>query len=179
MVEVWKDVVGFEEYFMVSNFGNVLSKRTNKNLALSTSKTGYKVLSSKIGGRQGQCICLKVHRLVADAFLEKPSDVLIEECSKTHYKIVPVNHKDGNKLNNCVSNLEWVSYKENIRHAIDNGLLRAKKGLESKLFKLSLEQVLYIKENLIKGHRDFGARALARELNSNHTKVMEAYRLEI
>ena len=124
MQEIYKDVVGFEEYFQVSNLGNIYSKRTCTTLRQTTTKTGYKVLSTRIGGRNGKTFCLKVHRLVAEAFLEPPEDYLLDEAASTFYKVVIVNHIDGDKLNNKVSNLEWCTYKENTQHAISTGLMR-------------------------------------------------------
>jgi hypothetical protein len=123
-MEEWRDVVGYEEYFQVSNLGRIFSKRTNKILKQTISKTGYFTCASKIGGRKGISICFKIHRLVAEAFLAPPSKTLIEECSCSVYKIVPVNHKDGNKLNNIHTNLEWCSYRENMLHASKLGLLK-------------------------------------------------------
>ena len=128
--EEWKDVVGYEQHFKVSNHGRIFSKRTNKVLVLGLSKSGYPVLSTRIGGRDGKCLCLKIHRLVADAFLPPPSDSLIDYSNNTVYKKVIVNHIDGIKTNNYVSNLEWSDYSKNIKHAIQTGLLPIKIGIE-------------------------------------------------
>ena len=100
--EVWKDCVGFEDY-SVSNYGRVYSKRRDKFLKLCVNSSNYKKCVLK--GKN-----LYVHRLVAQAFLENPNN--LEE----------VNHKDGNKWNNNVDNLEWVSKSENAKHAFDLGL---------------------------------------------------------
>ena len=100
--EVWKDCVGFEDY-SVSNYGRVYSKRRRRFLKLCVNSSNYKKCVLK--GKN-----LYVHRLVAQAFLENPDN--LEE----------VNHKDGNKWNNNVNNLEWVSKSENAKHAFDLGL---------------------------------------------------------
>lgn len=94
-MEVWKDVVGYEEYFQVSNLGKLFSKRSQKILKQTISKTGYYTVATRLGGRNGICKCFKIHRLVAEAFIPNP------EQKRT------VNHIDGNKLNNNLSNLEW------------------------------------------------------------------------
>jgi hypothetical protein len=111
--EEWRDVVGYEGLYLVSNYGRV--RRTKKSrgtdsriLAQSVSKRGYITYSLyRNQKRKHKC----AHRLVAEAFLPR-----IE--GKEH-----VNHIDGNKLNNYVGNLEWVTPGENVRHAIANGLL--------------------------------------------------------
>lgn len=121
MNEIWKPVVGFEGYLEVSDKGRVRSldrtitvkggNRTYKKPCKGKMKsmninpqTGY----YQIGVSHGKH--LTVHRLVAEAFIENP------EGKPT------VNHKDGNKLNNCVENLEWATYAENDRHARESGL---------------------------------------------------------
>jgi hypothetical protein len=121
----WKDVEGYEECFKISNNGQVFSKRSNKILKLGISKSGYSVLSTTV---QGKYLCLKVHRLVAKAFLEPPTQQLLDTANKTFYGLVLVNHKDCDKLNNNIENLEWCSHSENTKHALVNGLNFIAKG---------------------------------------------------
>jgi len=174
--EIWKDVVGYEEYFMVSSTGRVWSKRTEKLLAPTQLKSGYLVINSKIGGRNGKAVSLRIHRLVAEAFLSEPEKSISQACSETLYGKVPVNHKDGDKKNNCVENLEWCTYSYNTRHAIQNGFLVHKKGFENSLSKLTEEQVLEIKSCYVANHKIFGTRALAKKYNVHHTTISRIVR---
>lgn len=119
---LWKDVVGYEDYFMVSNTGAVLSKRTGKILKQYQNKQGYSVISTRIGGRLGQALCMRVHRLVAEAFLSQ-DDKYSQGAADNFYGKIPVNHINGNKSDNRLCNLEFCTYSENIKHALDNGLL--------------------------------------------------------
>ena len=160
MKEEWKDVVGFEQYFMVSDHGRIYSKRTNKVLKQFKSKTGYWYLATKIGGRVGKDYCFKVHRLVADAFIENVSNKPF------------VNHIDGNKLNNHISNLEWCTAKENSIHAVENGLINPAKGSKSASSKFDDESVRFIRAVYCERDKIFGARPLARMLNSNHNTIL-------
>lgn len=99
--EVWKDVRGYEGLYQVSNFGRV--KNRNRLLKLQTKRDGYVgVALFKDGHRKDKL----VHRLVAKAFIENAKGKL------------EVNHKDGVRTNNCVSNLEWCTRSENMRHKI-------------------------------------------------------------
>lgn len=159
-LEVWKDVVGFDEYFQVSNFGNVYSKRTNKVLKQTVSRKGYSSISTRIGGRNGKCYNLRIHRLVAEAFIPNP-DVKDQ-----------VNHIDGDKLNNHVDNLEWNTQFENMQHAFRLGLMDLSKleinNINSRL--ISDEDVNFIKVNFKSRNREFGYRALSRKFKvSKHT----------
>ena len=105
--EIWKAVNGFDEYF-VSNKGRVYSKKRNKYLKPLCSETGY----LKVGlWNKSKRKVVKIHRLVAEAFIENSNN---KKC---------VNHIDGNKQNNCVSNLEWATHSENTKHACSIGLL--------------------------------------------------------
>ena len=108
--EKWKDTVGYENLFMISDHGRVWSKRSGKILKQGTFKTGYKCISTKIGGRNGTAKCFRVHRFVAEAFVENPDN-------KPY-----VNHIDGDKINNHYTNLEWCTKSENAKHSFEIGL---------------------------------------------------------
>lgn len=107
MKEIWKDVVGYENKYQVSNLGNVKSLVFSKPKLLNqySDKNGY--LITRLWNKNKPKHC-KVHRLVAEAFIpntdNKPT----------------VNHKDLNKSNNHVSNLEWMTRKEQSEHAVIN-----------------------------------------------------------
>jgi hypothetical protein len=123
--EVWLDIEGRFGSYMISSYGRVKSTARIKQcgnaglrycpesiMCISKDRKGYDTVILSEGGRK----TIKVHRLVAYAFIPNP-------LGKPH-----VNHKDGNKSNNHVSNLEWVTPCENVRHAISTGLLAYKKG---------------------------------------------------
>ena len=111
-MEVWKDIKGYEGLYQVSDMGRVRSK--NGVLHLNTNTYGYKHITLSKGDVQKTVV---VHRLVADAFIDNP-----------HNK-PQINHIDGNKENNAVVNLEWVTQGENNRHAIRASLRKVKKIL--------------------------------------------------
>lgn len=161
-VEEWRDVVGYEQHFQVSNFGRIYSKRTNKILSQGTSKTGYAVLSTRIGGRNGICKCFKVHVLVARAFVPNPQNKPI------------VNHKDGNKLNNNDNNLEWSTHRENTIHASQMGLLNPVKGEDNKFSKLTEDIVKYCRNVYIPKDKKFGALALSKKFGVSKTTMQSA-----
>lgn len=103
--EAWKDIVGYEGKYQVSNLGRVKSFKHRKPHIMvgSVSHDGYQLVLLSSGGKN---IGKSVHRLVAQAFLSNPNNYPV------------VNHKDGNKLNNIVDNLEWCTYSENILHSM-------------------------------------------------------------
>lgn len=108
----WKIIDDFDNY-SVSNKGQVKNIQTEKILTPIMNSGYYTVhlYGSNINKR------LRIHRLVAINFINNPNN----------YKIV--NHKDGNKLNNCIENLEWCTHKQNIQHAHDTHLIRTKKAV--------------------------------------------------
>lgn len=119
--EVWKDIQGYENIYQVSNKGNVRSLdridiikdgrkfvRTGKVLKAKICRKGYHRVQLCINSKCKHC---NIHRLVAIAFIPT-----------TNYNL-QVNHIDGDKTNNYVSNLEWVTNSENFNHAMKNNLL--------------------------------------------------------
>lgn len=109
MKEIWKDIPGFENLYQVSNLGRVksLPRKTNERIIngkiLTPINNGYGYMKITINGKKKY-----VHQLVAQAFILNPNN----------YKCV--NHKDENKLNNNVDNLEWCSVKYNCNYGIRN-----------------------------------------------------------
>ena len=99
--EIWKPIVGFEDYYEVSSLGNVRRKKSGRLRRIDTAPIYPTILLSVKGKHK----TYRVHRLVAKAFLPP-----IE--GKTH-----VNHKNGNHYDNRVENLEWVTQKENNLHS--------------------------------------------------------------
>lgn len=128
---VFADVPGFEYHYHAHRCGFIVSnKRTLKNcLRPSLNKNGYlKITLSRFGESHYNT----VGRLVAMAFIPNPLG------------LPEVNHKDGNKANNCVLNLEWTTGAQNKTHAWETGLYPTPKpptGIKSYLSKLTQEQV--------------------------------------
>ena len=134
MKEIWKDIAEYKGLYQISNLGNVKSLNYNhtkkpKLLTLKHHHSGYVmvVLCNDYGNKN-----CNIHTLVARAFIPNPEN-------KPY-----VNHIDGNKANNCVSNLEWVTAKENTSHAIKNNLrldsnMRGRMGNNSPLKKSVLQ----------------------------------------
>lgn len=99
---MWADIPEYEAIYEISDVGIVRNKKTQRIITAKDNGWGYLLIRlNKNGVRKG----VAVHRLVAMAFIPNPNGK------------PEVNHKDGNKLNNSVSNLEWVTRSENISHA--------------------------------------------------------------
>ncbi|MGH1111214.1 NUMOD4 motif-containing HNH endonuclease [Bacillus paranthracis] len=158
---IWKSVVGYEGLYEVSNFGDVkvldrevrgkldsIRKVKGRMLKKHNDTSGYPTVT--LTGEDGKRKTIAVHRLVASTFLESIEGKQV------------VNHKDGNKTNNHVENLEWVTHSENTLHAIENGLKEVSDGENSPRAKFTQEEIDWIRENYIPRHKEFGQRALAR-----------------
>ncbi len=108
MIEVWKDVPEYEGHYMVSNIGRVRSIKPGKEKIMKTA-TGDQYPRNAFC-KDGVQKNLRIHTLVAKAFIPNPEN------------FPTVNHIDGDKNNNNVSNLEWASYGQNNLHACNVGL---------------------------------------------------------
>lgn len=131
--------------YEISANGEIRNKRTGRIIKQFVGKDGY--LRTQIAGKTRL-----VHRLVALAFIPTVEGKIF------------VNHKDGNKQNNNASNLEWCTRSENIQHAYDNSLKQPLTGTKNGRCKLSYSDVSFILENYISRDKQYGAKALAKQL---------------
>lgn len=121
-----KKIKDYDNYYIYDN-GDVLNINTNKLLSGSIGENGYKYYRlSKNNKKQ----MFYAHRLVAEHFIENSNNLPV------------VNHIDGNKLNNIVSNLEWVSYSDNTKHFHEE--LKTKKKQKTKKYDGDLENEIWI-----------------------------------
>lgn len=129
-IMIWKNIKGYEKKYQVNEQGDIrfLGDKFHKKNLLKFQKTGnyYSVQLGKNGRR------MYVHRIVAETFCKVPN--------------LQVNHKDGNKNNNNSSNLEWVTSKENINHALRNKLRIPVKGEKHWASILKEKDVIEIKK---------------------------------
>lgn len=128
-MENWKDIDGYEGYYMVSDLGRVksLDRRVVCNsgtkpvkgqiLKYAYDKDGYKKVTLQ---KERKAHRFLVHRLVAIAFIPNPDNK------------PQVNHKNGIKTDVSLANLEWATESENTKHAFDYGLCAQKKGIENR-----------------------------------------------
>ena len=136
--EKWKDVVGYEGHYEISDLGRVKSTKNNKELIMRTilQKSGYVQIKLCNGKHES----FTVHRLVADAF-----------CLRKNKNKNEVNHKNGVKSDNAASNLEWCSRSDNQRHAYGSGLIVPRRGEGTHSSKLRAKDVISIREILQAG----------------------------
>lgn len=97
----------YENKYSIQEDGVIISHRENSPIKPSKNSNGYYKYTFTLNGKREQKL---IHQVVAKHFLPNPYD----------YK--QVNHKDGNKANNAVSNLEWISHEDNVQHSLETGL---------------------------------------------------------
>lgn len=173
MEEVWKDIVGYEGYYQISSYGRVKSlprqivyfafgktqirMQKGRILKQSTCSSGYPIVHLYLDSERQNVM---VHRLVAIHFLEPVEGREF------------VNHKDGDKENNNVANLEWVTKSENTQHAINSGLL-LNHGENSYLSKLTEDQVKEVISLRKFGKRKYLAKDIAARYGLSERYVSE------
>ncbi len=161
----WRAIKGYEDLYEVSNTGLVRSldrvdrlNRFKKGVlkAPCDNGRGYLCVNLKHNGKQTQ---KTIHRLVAQAFIANPDN------------LPEVNHKDGNKANNHVNNLEWCTISDNKKHAFKNGLNKQRKGLDNPQHTLSKEAVIFIRNNAKPYDKNYSYAELARKFNVSEPTI--------
>ena len=137
--EIWKDVIGFEDAFQVSNLGRIKRKAFNFNIfnGVNSFRKAHIVKPQlRVGGYyhvslsyKGKVYTKLIHRLVAMAFIPNPCN------------LPRVNHKDENPSNNCIDNLEWCDQKYNSNYGTNGQRISSKltNGLRSKAVEAALK----------------------------------------
>jgi hypothetical protein len=146
-METFKDIIGWEGFYQISNLGNVKSlprfsdnhsgfkkNLKGKILKAQISKTGYYVVDLKHNSKRKT---FKLHRLIAIHFIENTFNKGF------------INHINGIKTDNSIGNLEWVSVAENNKHAVIIGL-KNDYGVNNSKSKLKKEDVLFIRNSNLK-----------------------------
>lgn len=167
MQEIWKDIVGYENLYLISNYGRLKSinkfivlrngeLRKLKERIMKPSITEYGYIRYALT-KNSKRVLFRAHRLVAEAFIPNPENK------------PEVNHKFGDKLDNRVSQLEWATASENMRDAYDNGLIKSRKGAKHHNSKLTDDIVLKIRDLYSKG--GFSYKDLGRKFNIHYSNI--------
>lgn len=122
--EKWKELIykNIKPIYLISNYGRVKNKITNKLLSICISEKGYEMVGLMTSNKKTNK-CIKLHRNVAYNFLKLPDF--------NDGQTWTVNHKDGDKKNNYFENLEWVTFTDNIIHSFKEGLNQPLRGEEN------------------------------------------------
>lgn len=157
-MEIWAAIKGREGKYSVSSLGRIRNERTGKVSYGRETGHGYKKVT--FWENNTNCGTAYIHRLVADAFLVKPIG-----CTE-------VNHKDGNRANNCLDNLEWVTSSGNTDHAVDTGALAPWNHPRKAIIATEIEtgEELYFKSISI-AERYFGSRHICQVLKGKRRQV--------
>lgn len=133
---IFRSVFNFSKY-LIGPSGEIVQSRNGKPIFIRTSKLGY--LEVSLTDDRGSRFYTSVHRMVALAYIANPKN------------LATVNHKDGDKANNSVENLEWVSFKDNIQHSWRKGLRKNMVGEKSKVSVLDNNIVRRIRKERSRG----------------------------
>ena len=152
IMEEWKIITGFEDY-EISSFGRVKSHKNGKTKILKErfNRDGY--VQYSLSDKNHVAQSKRASRLVAEAFIRNPENK------------PTVNHKDGNKRNNRVDNLEWATKKEQMKHAYKFGLKQPVSGTLHGSSVLSESDVVEIRKVYKPHDKSFGMFALAKKYN--------------
>ena len=145
------------EIYTIDEFGKVKNTKTNRYLKGALNSKGYLRVELHNNKKLKKFF---VHRLVAEYFIDNP------------FNKEQVNHIDGNKLNNCVDNLEWVTNQENRNHAVKNGLTKNLCGEEAPWSKLTKKNVLEIRKKYNNKNEMFNAKELSKKFNVSINQIM-------
>lgn len=127
--EIWKDVVGYEQYYQISSHGKLRSVRRGRIMSAPPNSSGYHHTSLNA---KGSTKGIYIHLIVAGHFVDNP------------FSKPEINHKDGDKSNNKCNNLEWVTKCENMRHSYH--------VLRRGHIKLTPQDVMAIRESYASGN---------------------------
>lgn len=170
-MEQWKDVVGYEGLYLVSNMGQIKALDrlivwddkihgvlnvhcVKKGKILKGYPTHNNYIRVRLSTKKSETKSITVHRIVAAAFVPNPDNK------------PQVNHKDGDKRNNAASNLEWCTQSENQLHAFSTGLQIAKNNKHPFKKTVSVyKDGVFLKEY-------FGVRAMCEELGLDRRSVL-------
>ena len=157
-----KNIPGYDKRYLVDECGDIYStnyKNSGKTVKLkpAISKDGYP--QTMLKKSDGTYVSKKIHKLVAIAFFGE---------SDLH-----VNHIDGIKTNNKVSNLEYCTISENIKHAYNLGLIKPKKGSLNGNSKLTESDVLFIRNQAKERGRYYGRKELAKKFNVSESQIKD------
>lgn len=154
-----KEIEGYKDYY-ISIFGEVISKKHNKERILKKriNSSGYYYINLC---KNGKCKSFSIHRLVGLNFIPK---------MKITHKIL--NHKDGNKLNNNVENLEWCTSAYNSQEASRLGLLNIKKGKESNLYSGKINKKLADEIRILRKQKKLSYAKIASFYNLSKTTIL-------
>lgn len=141
MTKQWRDILDFEHIYEVSDCGDIRNKRTNLILKHHLDQDGYPRLEIQDKGRRKKA---NISRLVLSAFLGY--DITKPQC----------NHINGDRADNRLCNLEWVTAKENIAHSWKHLGRQAPKGTKHYSTNLTEEDVIYIRLQFAQQPRGIG-----------------------